>query len=135
MPLLFYYSTEARDALSTGGKKRLPGWRNGIRATLKMSWSKGLVGSSPTLGTIDKRAPVRCPFINLSVGGIRTPESKFSVENFDEAVARAPASDGEQGTRGRVPPWALIGFTDHFSLEMKAVSDPIPLYRRDLFAF
>lgn len=38
------------------GLKDLPGWRNGLRTTLKMLRAKAHVGSTPTPGT-NKKAP------------------------------------------------------------------------------
>jgi hypothetical protein len=35
---------------------------------------------------------------------VRTPEPKFSAENFGEAVPRPKASGGELLSRGRIPP-------------------------------
>jgi hypothetical protein len=37
----------------------LPGWRNGIREGLKIPWSQGLVGSSPTPGTLIYRCGLK----------------------------------------------------------------------------
>ena len=34
----------------------MPWWRNGIRARLKIAFRKGIVGSSPSHGTIDARS-------------------------------------------------------------------------------
>ena len=89
-------------------------------AHLKCAIPKGIVGSNPTPSANAKRNGVRHSFVHLvSAGGVRTPELFFSVEKKSEAVPRAPTSDGEEGTRGRIPPpppRAVVCITDVFSL-------------------